>query len=260
MTSPGSGRPAVVDVAQTLASSSRQLLRIARGRFTTDAISWPYRDDFRAVWGTVDFIPGWFQEGSGALFYGIVQESAPATIVEIGSYLGRSTVFFALTLRRTGNLHGRVVAIDPHTGDRQQLEGLSADQLPTYELFRQHCRAAQVDDVVSAMVMTSQEAAAEWSGDIDLLFVDGWHSYDAVLEDGRSWLPHLSAAGVVVFDDYVAYPEVRRAVDQLDAEGSFHLWGDVFGQAVGGAAVDPPPSVRRALRLAHGRPTRLRSG
>lgn len=245
-------RPGYSEALRTFASSSRQLLRIARGRYTTDLVTWPYREEFRDLWQTVDFIPGWFHEGSAAVLYGLIREQAPATVVEIGSYLGRSTVFFALALRSTGT-PGRVIAIDPHTGDRQQLEGLSADRLPTYELFRQHCRAAQVEDIVDARVMPSSEAAHGWTDDIDLLYVDGWHSYDGVLDDGHAWLPHLSPDGVVVFDDYVAYPEVRQAIEELDAEGAFHLWGDLFGQAIGGPASHPPPSIRRALSVALGR-------
>ena len=78
---------------------------------------------------------------------------------------------------------GRVFAIDPYTGDRQQLGGLSAYQLPSYELFREHCRAAGVEDLVEAHVATSSEVAADWTGAVDLVYVDGWHSYDALIAD-----------------------------------------------------------------------------
>jgi predicted O-methyltransferase YrrM len=230
-----------------VASSARAVLRQARGRLTTDILTWRYRDEFLDVWRTADWIPGWFHEGSASLFYSVIREQHPAVVVEIGSYLGRSTVFLALALQRT-NSPGRVIAVDPHTGDRQQLEGLAAEQLPSYELFRQHCRAARVDHLIEARVQTSAQAALGWSAPIDLLFVDGWHSYDAVLNDGQAWLPHLSPRGVVVFDDYNAYEEVRRAVDELADAGLFHLWGSVFGQAVGGADATPPAAVRRALR------------
>ena len=203
------------------------------------------------VWRKVDHIPGWFHEGSAAALYGVIREQRPETIVEIGSYLGRSSVFFALSLREARR-GGRLVAVDPHTGDRQQLEGLAAESLPSFELFREHCRAAGVEDLVDARVATSLEVAASWSGAIDLLYVDGWHSYDAVVADGKAWLPHLSATGVVVFDDYSAYGEVEQAVHELAALGLLRLWGTVFGQAVGGASSDPPPALQRALRVSRG--------
>jgi predicted O-methyltransferase YrrM len=247
-------RPRLVEVREALTAagaSSRVVLQHARARYSTDFLSWTFRAEFRQVWRTAHWVPGWFHEGSAALLYGVMRERPPHTVVEIGSYLGRSTVFFGLSMLRL-NPHGRVIAIDPHTGDRQQLEGLDADSLPSLELFRQHCRAARIDHLVDARVMTSRQAAREWSGPVDLLFVDGWHSYDAVIADGEAWLPHLSSGGVVVFDDYAAYDEVGRAVRDLAARGRFHLWGSVFGQAVGGADPTPPPFARRALRLGDG--------
>jgi hypothetical protein len=87
---------------------------------------------------------------------------------------------------------------------------------------------------------------------VDLLYVDGWHSYDAVIADGQAWLPHLSSRGVVVFDDYACYPEVRAAVEELADRGLYRPWGSVFGQAIGGTQADPPPSLRRALLLSRG--------
>jgi predicted O-methyltransferase YrrM len=237
------------EALQMLGRSSRGLVRQARATYATDLLRWEYRSNFRPLWDTVDRIPGWFREGNAVVFYGVMQSMRPATVVEIGSYLGRSTVFFALTMREV-NPHGRVVAIDPHTGDRQHLEALSVDRLPSFDLFSEHLRAAGVEDLVDTRAATSLEAADGWTEPVDLLYVDGWHSYDAVIADGEAWLPHLSDRGVVVFDDYTAYDEVREAVNDLARSGRYHLWGQVFGQAIGGASADPPPIVRRALRLA----------
>jgi predicted O-methyltransferase YrrM len=227
------------------------LIREARGRCTTELLKWRYRHAFAPIWQTADSVPGWFHEGSAVLMYALMCTQPPRTVVEIGSYLGRSTVFFALALREV-NPHGRVIAIDPHTGDRQQLDGLSTDRLATFELFRQHCRAAGVEDLVEAHVARSLEVATGWREPVDLLFVDGWHSYDAVVADGEAWLPHLSPNGVVIFDDYASYGEVREAIHDLAARKLFRLWGSIFGQAVGGVAAQPPSSVRRALLLSRG--------
>jgi predicted O-methyltransferase YrrM len=241
----------LAEAAQLAKSSTRTLLRQARARYTCDVLTWPYREEFLAVWSQASYIPGWFSEPNAALFYTIVRAERPSSVVEIGSYLGKSTVFLALALRQL-NPRGTVVAIDPHTGDRQQLEGLRVERLPSFDLFCQHCRAANVEDLVDARVTTSLEAARDWSSPVDLLYIDGWHSYDAVTADGKAWLPHLSSAGVVVFDDYRAYQEVADAVTELDRAGDFHMWGVLFGQAVGGALEQPPPQIARALRLAPG--------
>src|SRR3954467_5743989 len=137
------------DAMTVFARSTRSLIRQARARYTTDLLSWPYRDEFASVWTTVERIPGWFNEGSAALLYGLMRESPPQTVVEIGSYLGRSTAFFGLTLRQVGG-GGRVGAIDPSSGDRQRLEGLAVGPLPSFELFRQHSRASAFADIGEA--------------------------------------------------------------------------------------------------------------
>jgi predicted O-methyltransferase YrrM len=231
------------------------LIRQARARYTTDLLKWRHRQAFDSIWQKVDWVPGWFHEGSAVVMYVLMRAHPPRTVVEIGSYLGRSTVFFALAMREV-NPSGRVVAIDPHTGDRQQLQALSTDRLATFELFRQHCRAAAVEDLVEAHVASSLEVAAGWREPVDLLYVDGWHSYDAVVADGEAWLPHLSRGGVVVFDDYVAYDEVRKAIHDLAGRGLCRLWGSIFGQAIGGVAAEPPAALRRAFLLS---PRGLRS-
>jgi predicted O-methyltransferase YrrM len=238
----------VADAIRVLGRSSRALIRQARARYTTDLLKGPHRHAFDAIWETVERVPGWFHEGSAAMMYALMRDQPPNTVVEIGSYLGRSTVFFGLALNEV-NPHGRVVAIDPHTGDRQQLEGLSTERLATFDLFRQHCQAAGVEPLVEAHVATSLDVADGWREPIDLLYVDGWHSFEGVMADGHAWLPHLSPTGVVVFDDYVAYREVRHAVDTLAGLGLYRPWGSIFGQAIGGVAGEPPRALRRALRL-----------
>jgi hypothetical protein len=173
-------------------------------------------------------------------------------VVEIGSYLGRGTVFFGLAMREV-NPHGRVVAIDPHTGDRQQLEGLGTDRLATFDLFQQHCRAAGVVDMLDAPgVAASLEVADGWSDQVDLIYVDGWHSYAAVTADGEAWLPHLGDQGVVIFDDYAIYDEVREAIHELARPRALPLLGlgaRSSGQRGGGRAATGTP---RALMLSTG--------
>jgi predicted O-methyltransferase YrrM len=85
------------------------LIRQGRARYATDLIKWPHRREFDSIWQTVEWIPGWFQEGSAEVMYAQMREQPPRTIVEIGSCLGRSTVFFGLALQDV-NAHGRVVA------------------------------------------------------------------------------------------------------------------------------------------------------
>jgi predicted O-methyltransferase YrrM len=218
-----------------------------QGQTTWSARSLAAQDPrFDEVWDVASLVPGWFGEANAAAQFLVLAELRPRMIVEIGSYLGKSTVFLAKSLEVLG-IEGTVTSIDPHTGDRQHLENLGVSQLPSFDMFRVHLLATGVSERVRTIVATSHEAARDWSEPIDYLFIDGWHSYEAVVEDGHDWIPHLTDRGVVVFDDATTNAEVSRAIDDLARSESIHLYGDAFGQAFAGRRPDTPESVRRVL-------------
>jgi hypothetical protein len=72
-------------------------------------------------------------------------------------------------------------------------------------------------DVVEPMVMSSAEAAARIPGPVELLFIDGDHSYEGVRRDAELWLPRLMDGGIVMFHDVAtaAYSGPRRIVRRM---------------------------------------------
>jgi predicted O-methyltransferase YrrM len=83
---------------------------------------------------------------------------------------------------------------------------------------------------VEILRQTSGEAAKGWDKKIDLIFIDGDHSYEGVKADWDLFLPHLAEFGVVVFHDTLwdlrPDPKLARAdmgvpqfVDELRAAG-----------------------------------------
>jgi len=132
-------------------------------------------------------------------------------ILEIGSCFGRSTIYLAKGVRRSN--HGTVWAVDPHTGDIAWDLG----RVSTYEVFLRNIRKFGVENRIKPLKMTSKEAAHAWNGTpIRILFIDGWHSYEAVTEDILLWFPHVISGGLIIFDDYPnpEFPGVRQAVDE----------------------------------------------
>jgi hypothetical protein len=54
--------------------------------------------------------------------------------------------------------------------------------------------------------------------DIDVLFIDGDHSYNGVKNDFNLYSPLVKNGGYIVFDDYndhVSSPEVKPAVNEI---------------------------------------------
>lgn len=139
-------------------------------------------------------------------------------VVEIGSYRGKSAVLLALGSASSG---GIVTAIDPHlTGDddpRMRFE--NEDRRILLEQVGRHGVAGRVRE----MVMTSREALREWDGRaIDLLWVDGDHSEEAVAFDLGVWGGFVRPGGLIAAHDYPRrgkrsgrFPGVKRAWDRL---------------------------------------------
>ena len=120
----------------------------------------------------------------------------PSTIVELGTHAGVSYSAMCQAVKSLG-LSTRCFAIDTWKGDEHA--GLYSDnvyqELATFN--DQHYGA------FSRLVRSTFDDALRHfaDGSIDLLHIDGFHTYDAVRHDFVSWLPKLSPNAVVLFHD-----------------------------------------------------------
>jgi len=192
---------------------------------------------FRRAWLKVSPELKWNQRPSARRLWQLALLARPGTIVEIGSFLGNSTIYLALA-------GGEVHAVDPHTpqslvqvptavgalGSRS--ERLSAEATGPSETFLRNLERFGVRERVVYHRAPSVEAAASWSaGAIRLLYIDGLHTYEAVLQDYRAWRPFLAEQHVVLFDDYL-WAEVQHAVDELRSQGESRFSYVRGGQAI----------------------------
>jgi MMP 1-O-methyltransferase len=167
-------------------------------------------------------VEGWFAEDEARLLIDcavrVLSRRPGLPMVEVGSYLGRSTVVLASVAQAYGTL---VYAIDPHQGDMGP--GVGAGYGSTFERFRANLEAAGVADAVVPIVARCQDVP--WNVEIGLVFIDGWHEYASVRGDFEHFAPHLAAGGFAVFHDYLPAPDGRehydviRAVDDILADG-----------------------------------------
>jgi predicted O-methyltransferase YrrM len=126
--------------------------------------------------------------------------------IEVGSYLGASTAFLGFAaLHRGGTVH----AIDPWTNDAMGAEGAR----DTWGEFRRNTESF-AHFIVPHQGFSADVHARVNTIPCDLLFIDGDHSYDAVVTDLRCWLPSLKRGGALAMHD-VDSPDVRRAFDDV---------------------------------------------
>ncbi len=116
-------------------------------------------------------------------------------MIEIGSFVGESTVLFAQSFKE-------VIAIDPF------LEGYD-DKDPTSYLFefdnvyQTYLDRITVYSNIQTIVDTSDNAVKELVGkQFDFVYIDGLHTYEGVKTDIVNYLPLVKTGGVIGGHDY----------------------------------------------------------
>jgi predicted O-methyltransferase YrrM len=152
-------------------------------------------------------LAGWLTEGEALRLFDLARgiRRPGAVAVEVGSWLGRSSVVLAKGLASARG--ARLYCVDPWNGDgedyaRPEYDAIAQRQpLPLHEQFQENMRAFDVADTVRPLRGYSAEVGRDFAGVIDLLFIDANHEYDSVLEDFRVWSPQLAPDGVIAFHD-----------------------------------------------------------
>jgi Methyltransferase domain len=156
-----------------------------------------FEETLRALEG----VEGWLTEAQARrLWERAGQVEAPARIVEIGSYRGRS----AILLARAADGRVAIVAIDPHAGnDRgpQQVRGSIAEGEADNLAFRANLERAGVSARVEHVRLRSRAALAAVEGPAQLVYVDGSHSYGPARDDIVGWGRRVPPGGVLLIHD-----------------------------------------------------------
>ena len=156
----------------------------------------------------------------GAFLFGLVRRLGVSRIAEIGRFKGGSTFIIANAMGPGSSL----VSYDLHVALRDDLQGPDLDRELEGALARYG-----LTDRVRLVVGDSRTVELPEPG-LDLLFIDGDHSYEGALGDLLRWSPLVRTGGHVVLHDVVdrggygnVYPGIGRAVSELLNEGEFEL-------------------------------------
>ena len=164
-------------------------------------MSSPSATTFDQVQVAVAEVEGWMTPGQARRLWTCARVvRSGGTIVEIGSFRGRSMIVLASAAEPGVEL----VAIDPHAGnDRgpQEFEGFQEDAAEDVEVFNANLRAAGVADRVRHVRKFSGEALADVPGQIDLLYIDGAHRFGPARDDIQRWSAKISPGGDLLIHD-----------------------------------------------------------
>lgn len=180
----------------------------------------------------------------------------PSTVVELGTQHGVSYCAFCQAVAEL-KLPTRCYAVDTWLGDVHSNYYKESVYLDLQEHHHRY------ETFSTLLRMTFDQALPHVpDASVDLLHIDGLHTYDAVKSDYETWLPKLSDRAVVLFHDTVEH--------QRDF-GVYRLWAELspnfpsfnfeHGHGLGILAVGPeqPPAFLDFLRTANAKPIATRA-
>lgn len=188
---------------------------------------------------------GWEEHTPFAM--ALIEMSRPRTLVELGVHSGDSYLAFCQAAARI-QLEARFSGVDTWQGDAHAgfygadvLQALRPKHAP-YEGFSQ------------LLQTTFDEAAAQVEpGSVDLLHIDGFHSYEAVRHDWDAWAPKVSSRGIVLFHDTCVRSrgfEVWKLWQELQAQHATFSFEHGHGLGVLFVGEDHSPEVRAFAQTA----------
>jgi hypothetical protein len=184
-------------------------------------------------------VSAWAEHASFGFW--IVGALRPRTIVELGVHRGFSFFVFCQAVQRL-HLAARCFAVDTWIGDEHA--GFYGD-----DVYDEVCAHNRRYDAFSRLIRSDfSDACGEFAdGSIDLLHVDGCHTYEAVRHDFESWLPKLSRHGVMLFHDTAEYGNgfgVHRLWDGLRSRYPHFEFRHGHGLGIIGVGDRLPAQVR----------------
>lgn len=158
---------------------------------------------FDDIWPAIDGVKGYLVPGQERWLYDAVRNlPKDAVIVEIGSYMGRSTTAMGFACSGTER---HIYAIDTFAGNdsdfikgKNNVDWDGGDYLST---FKNNLLKNDLLQYVTPMQGTSSAISESWNKSIDFLFVDGSHEYEDVVSDFEKFFPWLKPGGLIAFHD-----------------------------------------------------------
>ena len=196
-------------VLQTILGKERY--RRARGKYF-----WVKKHGLRyhSIYGYRE-VEGWLSEKEAFALYDVAK-SLPddCVVVEIGSWLGKSSVILSQAIKRKRG--AKLFCIDPFSGDgeacaidgyRRIKEALGVSLLSQ---FTDNVRKYGSRRRVRVLEGYSYDFARSWHRNIDLLLIDGNHSYPSVLRDFQEWSIFIKPYRYCAFHDVSFDPEYKH--------------------------------------------------
>ncbi len=161
---------------------------------------------------------GFMPDDEGEALFDAAKEAgrsrpAGATLVEIGAWCGKSTVYLGAACEATRSV---LFSIDHHHGSEENQAGWDhhdlevvdprTGRIDTLPFWRRTIVDAGLGSSVVGMVGDSPTIASRWNTPIDFCFIDGGHGSEPARADYSGWAPKVADGGVLAIHDVFPDP------------------------------------------------------
>jgi predicted O-methyltransferase YrrM len=165
---------------------------------------------------------GFMPDDEGLCLAAVAERSTNAgfsSIVEIGAYCGRSTLYLAAGVARALEAGARpalIFSVDHHRGSEENQPGWQhhdaalvdpeTGRMDTLPFWRRALEAAGAEEMAVAVVGDSSAVASRWNVAAGVVFIDGGHGQVPALADYLGWSPRVAEGGWLLIHDVFEDP------------------------------------------------------
>tara|TARA_A100001391_G_scaffold202754_2_gene193194 strand:+ start:755 stop:1267 length:513 start_codon:yes stop_codon:yes gene_type:complete len=144
--------------------------------------------------------------------------ASSGVMLEVGSYLGASSTSLSEGLRRKLS-SGKLYCVDTWEND-----AMSEGKRPTFEIFDNN--TSKWKSFIQIVRGNSRTVDIPPVENLDLVFIDGDHSYEGAKSDAVRFSPLVRVGGLLMFHDSDR-TEVARVIGETLAQGNWVPYGHV---------------------------------
>ena len=159
-------------------------------------------------------IKGFLDDDEADRLFSLAHEASKAgPCLEIGSYCGKSAIYLGTACKENNSV---LFSLDHHTGSEEQQPGQEyfdpdlldkeTGKIDTLRLFRKTIEDFDLENAVIPVIGRSEIVGRAWLTPLSLIFIDGSHAYESVLNDYKIWSKHLIVGGYLLFHDIFPDP------------------------------------------------------
>ena len=177
-----------------------------------------------------DSIKGFLAHEEGLFLYELTKKYCLKNFaVEVGSYCGKSACYIGQACKENKTY---LMTIDHHRGSEEQQYGeeyfdpdeynYDKEIVNTLPTLLKNIQKFRFEEVILPVVNSSELASKEIENNIDLVFIDGSHTFESARKDYVSWKNKIRIGGILaihdVYDSEVEGGQAPKEKEDLDLE------------------------------------------